>query len=177
MRGAAAGVIALLTITTACARAPSSGLIEYRDSERGFVVWYPAGWTRAGDLTGRVTRFVPPRFAGTPEAASEFILVLTMPSASRLDETGRRRAVFSLLPIHGVSAFQRDGRTNGTATWERFEVTGASGEVEWASLGLVAAADARYYLLVCAKPLAQWRTGQQQCQHVIATFQAGALTQ
>ncbi len=165
----------IVAVVSACGRMAEPALVDYRDPRTGFLVRYPAGWTITADPSGMTVRFVPPAFAQTSEAAPEFILVVTKPSESRLDEAGRRRAVFTLVPVHGVAGFQRDARSTGTMPWDRFEVTGASGSVEWASIGLVVAGDAGFHLVVCAKPLAQWRTGQKQCAQVIASFQPGSL--
>jgi len=170
------GLIAgFLMIGSACMRTAEPIMVDYRDPHSGFVVRYPQDWNRTIDPGGTVVRFVPPGSAQAPEASPEFILVVTNPSATRLDEAARRRVVFTMLPVHGVSLFQRDGRTTSTFDWDRFEVTGATGDVEWASMGLLVAGDAAFHLVVCAKPLAQWRTGQHQCAQVIASFVPGAL--
>jgi hypothetical protein len=165
-----------LMIGSACIRTAEPLLVDYRDPHTGFVVRYPQGWTTTTNPDGTVARFVPPAASQFPEVSPEFILVATHPSATRLDEAARRRVVFTMLPIHGVSLFQRDGRTTSTADWDRFEVTGATGDVEWASIGLLVAGDAAFHLVVCAKPLTQWRTGQHQCIQVITTFVPGALS-
>ncbi len=171
----AAGLGILALIETACGRPLPPALVEYRDARSGFVLYYPTGWTRTGDEAGTVVRFVPPALSRRPEAASEFILVVTMPSAGRLDEAGIRRTVFTLLPVYGVSEFQQDLKAGTNVVRYRFEVTGTSDDVEWASLGIIVAGDARFHVLVCAKPLTQWRVGQQQCGQVLAGFQAGNL--
>lgn len=165
----------IMVVVSACGRMSEHALVDYRDPRIGFLVRYPAGWTITSDPSAMTVRFVPPAFAKDSEAAPEFILVVTEPSQSRLDEAGRRRAVFTLVPVHGVAGFQRDARSTGTMPWDRFEVTGAAGSVEWASIGLVIAGDAGFHVVVCAKPLDQWRTGQRQCTQVIASFQPGSL--
>lgn len=175
MRASAAVLVVIMTGVSSCGWMGEPALVDYRDPHTGFVVRYPEGWTTAADPAGTAVRFVPPAFAQTPDAAPEFVLVATRPSGSRLDETGRRQAVFTMVPVHGVSEFQRDPRSTAARIWERFEVTGASGNVEWASVGLVVAGDAGFHLVVCAKPLTQWRVGQKQCAQVIASFQPGTL--
>jgi len=167
-------VVAFAVVISACGRTAEPALVDYRDPRTGFFVRYPAGWIQTGEPRGIGLRFVPPAFATAPDGAPEFILVLTRPSETRLDEAARRQAVFALLPVHGVAAFQREGRSTATTIWDRFEVTGASGSVEWASLGVVVAGDTGYYLVVCAKPLSEWRTGQKQCAKVIADFEPGS---
>src|SRR2546425_184415 len=130
------------------------------------------GGGRSRHCSGEASTFVPPDRA--PEAG-EFILVVTRPTDAQLDDAAIRRAVFEQLSIHGVSGFQQDARTTPRVRWYKFEVTGSSGGAEWASVGAVSAGDARYHLIVCAKPLAQWRDGQKQCDQVVKTFQPGPL--
>lgn len=161
------GVAAVLA--TACGR-PAPPLVEYRDPDGAFAVRHPAGWTsvRSGDRW----RTGPPPAGGIANPA-EFVLVVTRPAEGQLDDPAIRQVVFELLPIHGVSGFQQDGRTTPAVRWYKFEVTGAAGEQEWASVGAVASGAARYYVVVCAKPLAKWRDGQRQCDEVIRSFQPG----
>jgi len=161
--------IASVLILAACAR-PQSPLTEFHDPEFGFTVRYPPGW--ASIRRAEAVWFVPPD--RTPEAG-EFIQVVTRPADAQLDNAAIRRAVFEQLSIHGVSGFQQDARTTQRVRWYKFEVTGSSGGLEWASVGAVSAGDARYHLIVCAKPLAQWRDGQRQCDEVVKTFQPGPL--
>ncbi|HVH31954.1 MAG TPA: hypothetical protein VNA31_09900 [bacterium] len=167
MKGWAA--IASVLLVAACARPPAP-LTEFHDPEHGFTVRYPSGWTPL--YRTEAVWFVPPDRA--PEAG-EFILVVTRLSLGQLDDAAIRRAVFEQLSIHGVSGFQQDARTTQRVRWYKFEVTGSSGGPEWASVGAVSAGDARYHLVVCAKPLAQWRDGQKQCDEVVKTFQPGPL--
>lgn len=168
-------VAAFATVGVACSRTAVTVLRDYQDPQTGFIVRYPQDWAVATDPGSMIVRIVPPTFAKTPETASEFILVTTRRTTTRLDEAARRQAVFSLLPIHGVSLFQRDARSSPAQAWDRFEVTGATGDLEWASIGLIIAGDEAFHIVVCAKPLAQWRTGQHECAQVITTFQPGAL--
>lgn len=149
--------------------------MDYRDPQTGFAVRYPQGWTIIAPPNSSLVRFVPPAASQSAQESPEFILVQTYPLTARLDEAAKRRVTFSRLPVHGVSLFQRDGRTTSTVDWDRLEVTGTTGNVEWASIGLLVAGDAAFHLVVCAKPFAQWRTGQRQCAQVIGTFTPGAL--
>jgi hypothetical protein len=160
---------ALVMIIAGCGRAVP--LVEYRDPEHGFAVLHPAGWTvsRSSDVWEAA-----PVAGGAGESA-EFVLVATRTSDGRLDDTTIRQAVFTLLPVHGVSGFQQDGRTAGDMLWYKFEVTGASAGREWASVGAVAAGPARYHVVVCAKPLTRWRNEQKQCDEVVRSFQPGDL--
>ena len=101
--------------------------------------------------------------------------MFTVTSEGGATEASLRRIVFALLPIHGVSGFQQDPRTTADTLWFKFEVTGSSGGVEWASIGVAAAGAARTQVAVCAKPLPAWREGQKQCDEVIRSFQPGSL--
>lgn len=170
MRTWAAAVSVLLL--TACARTAPVVLTEFRDSDLGFTVRRPQTWTEVHRDDG--VWFVPSGADRVPETA-EFILVVTRPSAGRLDDPAIRRVVFELLPIHGVSGFQQDARTTDQVLWYKFEVTGSSGGQEWASVGVVAAGQTRYQIAICAAPLSQWRDGQKQCDQVVKTFQPGNL--
>lgn len=163
--------IAVLLIS-ACGPRPPAPLVEFRDSARGFVVRHPPDWTAAP--RDDTVWFVPRNADRIPEIA-EFIVVVSRASTKKLDDADVRRAVFDFLPIHGVSGFQQDARTTAQILWYKFEVTGASGGEEWASVGAVTAGDARYHVVVCAKPLSQWRNGQKQCDEVVRTFQPGDL--
>jgi predicted Zn-dependent protease len=161
--------IASVFIVAACTRPPAP-LTEFHDPEYGFTVRYPPGWVPI--RRAEAVWFVPPDHA--PEEG-EFILVVTRSADAQLDDAAIRRAVFEQLSIHGVSGFQQDTRTTQRVRWYKFEVTGSSGGPEWASVGAVSAGDARYHLVVCAKPLAQWRGGQKQCDEVVRTFQPSPL--
>ncbi len=161
--------IASVFIVAACTRPPAP-LTDFKDPEYGFTVRYPLGWVSVRRT--EAVWFVPSNRG--PEAG-EFILVVTRPAEAQLDDAAIRRAVFEQLSIHGVSGFQQDARTTPRVRWYKFEVTGSSGGPEWASVGAVSAGDARYHLVVCAKPLAQWRDGQKQCDEVVKTFQPGLL--
>lgn len=173
-RRSLAAVLACALIIAACRQRGAAPLAEQRDTETGFAVRVPSDWTRTAADDGRQTRFVPP---GTtrPDAASEFIAVFVADAPGPLDEVGVRRLVFSTLPIHGVSGFVQDPRSSRTARWDKFEVTGSSGGVDWASVGVVVSGAATTYLVVCAKPFDKWRDGQKLCDETIRTFQPGRL--
>jgi hypothetical protein len=165
--------VALLSLLLiACARTPAP-LVEFHDDESGFTVRHPLGWPqiRYGDAVW----LVPPAAVGQFPAVGEFIVVVTRPAIGKLDDTAMRRAVFDLLSIHGVSGFQQDARTTEVLRWYKFEVTGSSGGPEWAAVGTVSAGNTGYHIVVCAKPLPQWRDGQKQCDEVVKTFQPGPL--
>jgi len=176
--GVRLGIVTLAAVVlfaVACGQSGEASLVDYRDPRSGFVVRHPARWIISADPTRSLLWVVPPAFAQEPATAPEFILVLTRAATAQLDEAGRREALFTLVSIHGVSEFRRDARATPTLFWDRFEVTGASGTIEWASAGVVVTGDRGFHVLVCAKPFAQWRTGQQQCAEVVATFQPGPL--
>lgn len=120
-------------------------------------------------------RFVPSVNAERSSSVPEFVLVQTSPSNGILSDGDIRRAVFALLSVHGVSGFQQDARTSPNVLWYKFEVTGATEGIEWASVGAVASGPRRYHIAVCAKPLERWRNGQKQCDEVIRSFQPGTL--
>ena len=155
----------------ACAPSAPAGLVEVHD-ERGFTVRYPQRWTQV--RRDDAVWFVPAGADRIPDIA-EFIVVVTRASAGRLDDPAIRRTVFELLPVQGVSGFQQDTRTTTETLWYKFEVTGASGGQEWASVGVLVSGAARYHVVVCAKPLLKWRDGQKQCDEVVRRFQPGDL--
>ena len=154
----------------ACTAPAPAILIETHD-ERGFTVRHPEKWT---EVRRDEAVWFAPDADRVPDVA-EFIVVATRASSGKLDDTAIRQVVFNLLPIQGVSGFQQDARTNAQALWYKFEVTGASAGQEWASVGVLVSGEARYHVVVCAKPLRQWRDGQKECDAVIRTFQPGNL--
>lgn len=166
-------LLAFALVAAGCQTSGPAPLAERRDETSGFVVQVPSDWTGVSTNEGKAVRYVPPGAA--PETSSEFIAVFVNEVPGPLDEPGVRRLVFSSLPIHGVSGFLQDPRSTPTARWDRFDVTGSSGGVEWASVGAVVSGAARSYLVVCAKPFEKWRDGQKQCDEVIKTFQPGKL--
>ncbi|MGH2361023.1 MAG: hypothetical protein ACRDGM_10865 [bacterium] len=152
----------------------STRMEQEQDSRFGFTITRPAGWIRVEEGQTMV-RFVPPAHAERSTSAPEFVLVQTSPSDGVLNDGAIRRAVFSLLSIHGVSGFQPDPRTSPDVLWYKFEVTGATEGTEWASVGVVVSGSRQYQIAVCAKPLERWRDGQKQCDEVIRSFQHGTL--
>jgi hypothetical protein len=162
--------ILIVTFAAACSRPPAPALVEYRDARHGFALRRPAQWQHdPGAMAGEV-RFVPP---GAPRSPGEFISVFTLPAAGPPTEAALRRAVFGLLPIHGVSGFQQDPRTTPQALWHKFEVTGTTDGVEWASVGVVVGTRERTQIAICATPLTAWREGQKVCDEVIRSFRTG----
>lgn len=163
-------VVCVGLLLGACTASAPAVLIEAHD-ERGFTIRYPQKWTQV--RRDEAVWFVP-EADRVPDVA-EFIVVVTRASSGKLDDAGIRRVVFNLLPIQGVSGFRQDARTTAQALWYKFEVSGASAGQEWASVGVLVSGEARYDVVVCAKPLRQWRDGQKQCDEVIRTFQPGNL--
>lgn len=171
-------VMCIALVSTACARTPTAPtLVEYRDEQYGFLIRQPSGWQRTSRGEGATLWIVPPELGEQPEEAAEFIVVFTEPVRGKPDDAEIRRVVFSLLPVHGVSGFLQDTRTTAETVWYKFEVTGTSNGVEWASVGVVTAGPARLHMAVCAKPLGKWREGQKQCDEVVRSFQPGKLSE
>lgn len=168
-------LMAAVALGSGCTRDGRQALLEFTDARTGFIVRHPQQWARVEADDGTVVRFVPPGLAARAAEAAEFIAVFTTPSARKLTDPEIRRTVFTLLPVHGVSGFLQDARTTPAVLWYRFEVTGSTAGTEWASVGVVTAGARRAHVAVCAKPLDQWRTGQQQCDEVVRTFQPGNL--
>jgi hypothetical protein len=161
-------------IAGGCQAAPSvPAFTEHRDERAGFTIRIPGGWMEPSLPTGGPeVRFVP---RGEEAQSAEFISVFTVPAEGAPSESEIRRQVFGLLPVHGVSGFQRDPRTTADVLWYRFELTGSSGSTEWALVGVAAAGPARMQIAVCAKPLESWRGGQTQCDEVVRSFVPGDL--
>lgn len=169
-------IIALLA--AGCARGRGEALEPYTSERYGFTVQRPAGWHLVETDDGRRAWFLPaPVPPGqTPEtSATEFVVVMTRPEAGPLPESEVRRLAMSLLPMHGVSGFQRTPAGTDTEVWYRFELTGSTRGAEWASLGLLVTGLGRIYYLVCASPLATWRERQKVCEAVIRSFAPGDL--
>ena len=173
MKTAALLLVAAI-IAGGCQAAPSApSFTEHRDRRTGFTIRLPGGWTETSlPAGGPEARFVP---RGEGAQSAEFISVFTVPIEGTPSESEIRRQVFGLLPVHGVSGFQRDPRTTAAVLWYRFELTGSSGSTEWALVGLAAAGRARMQIAVCAKPLESWRQGQKQCDEVVRSFVPGDL--
>lgn len=163
-------VIAAVVLAGGCSRPPAApAFVDYRDEETGFIVRHPGGWVRDPMSGPREVRFVPAGAEGRPPA--EFVSIFTIPAEGSPNESTLRRTVFNLLPIHGVSGFQQDPRTTTEVLWFKFDVTGSSNGVEWASTGVATADSSRTQVAICAKPLPAWRQGQRQCDEVIRSFQ------
>lgn len=166
---------ALVLTAAGCQSRAALALEEERDARSGFTIKRPAGW--AGVAEGETTvRFVPQADALRSTLAAEFIVVYTFPADRTLQDAEIRRQVFSLLPVHGVSGFQQDPRTTPEVLWYKFEVTGSTEGVEWASVGVVTSGPKRFHIAVCAKPLSRWRDGQKLCDAVMRSFRPGDLS-
>jgi hypothetical protein len=164
----------LVIVVSACQQRASIRFEEVQDPRFGFTVKNPVGWVRVEE-SETLVRFVPRADAERSTSSPEFVLVQTSPAEGILTDGDMRRAVFALLSVHGVSGFQQDARTSPDILWYKFEVTGATDGIEWASVGVVASGARRYHIAVCAKPLERWRDGQKQCDEVIRSFQPGDL--
>lgn len=161
-------VILALVLAAGCSRqAAGPAFVDYRDEQTGFTLRSPGGWVRDPATGPGEVRLVPPEEDRSP---AEFISVFTVPAEGRPTEDALRRLVFGLLPIHGVSGFQQDPRSTAGVLWFKFEVTGSSAGIEWASTGVAAADTSRAQVAVCAKPLRAWREGQKECDEVIRSF-------
>jgi hypothetical protein len=128
---------------------------------------------------GRRTWFLPrPLPEGqTPESqATEFIVVMAEERSGPLSEGEIRRLAMTLLPMHGVSGFQRTDQTTDTIAWYRFELTGSTAGTEWASMGFLVSGTAELRYLVCAAPLPRWREQQKLCDESLRSFKPGDLT-
>lgn len=171
MRVVLAVAMTLALLTVACTRQPQTpALVEYHDPETGFTIRHPQGWPMT--TAGPEARFAP----ADPQSVGEFVSIFTVPVSREPSEMEIRRQVFGLLPIYGVSGFQQDPRTTPQTLWFKFEVTGSTGGVEWASVGVAAAGKARLQIAVCAKPLRRYREGQKQCDEIIRSFRPGTLS-
>lgn len=165
-----AGVIVFASLTLACARQPQTvPLVEYTDPDAGFAIRYPQGWTKT--TAGSEIRFAP----ADAQTDGEFVSIFTVPASGGRSEMEIRRQVYALLPIYGVSGFQQDPRTTPDTLWMKFEVTGSTRGVEWASVGVAAAGSARLQIAVCAKPLQRYRQEQKQCDEIARSFRPGNL--
>lgn len=173
----------LFVIAGACSRTPP--LESFTSEKAAFTIAYPQGWAIVrGPADDRVW-FVPtsgarPGDISDPTAtlphlsSAEFLLVFTQRSPGPFSDDEVRREGLRLLPIHGVSGFRRFKEEAGRV-WHRFEVTGASTQDEWASVGLFVAGAKGFHYVVCAKPLPRWRDGQRQCDEILKTFRPGDL--
>jgi hypothetical protein len=172
--------LGLLLFVAGCARARPQALEPYTSALYGFTVAKPSHWTRMDTAEGRHAWFLPAPLAvgETPEtSATEFIVVMTQDTAGPLPEFEIRRLALSLLPMHGVSGFQRTPASTDQVVWYRFELTGSTGGTEWASLGLLVSGPKRLQYLVCAGPLPTWRDRQKTCDEVLKSFRPGNLVE
>ena len=106
----------------------------------------------------------------------EFIVVMTRADPGPLPEHEVRRLAMTLLPMHGVSGFQRTEASTELVVSYRFELTGSTRGREWASVGVLITGPQRLHYLVCAAPLAEWRTRQRLCDQVLRSFKPGDLS-
>jgi hypothetical protein len=154
-------------------------LASYVSPQFGYTVPHPAAWHRVETDGGRRVWFLPqaPPAAQPPEqTAVDFLVVMTRDDPGPLPEIDVRRLAMSLLPMHGVSGFQRAPRGNEEIAWYRFELTGATGGREWASVGLLVTGPKRLHYVVCAGALERWRTAQKVCDEVLRGFVPGDLS-
>lgn len=172
----ALAVAALLAAS--CGR-PGSTLRPYTSERFGFVITTPSTWSRVETQDGQRQWFLPaaPPAGALPEtAAAEFIVVMSLDQPGPLLESEVRRLAMSLLPMHGVSGFQRMATSTAEVAWYRFELTGSTGAREWASIGLLVSGPRRLHYVVCAAPLSAWRARQKMCNDVLRSFVPGPQT-
>jgi hypothetical protein len=172
-------LLSLLIVFAGCTRAQPHRLEPYTSATHGFTMSRPSGWQQTNTDEGRRLWFLAGPLAPgqTPEtAATEFIVVMTQETAGPVPEPEVRRLAMSLLPMHGVSGFQRTPAGTDQTVWYRFELTGSTRGTEWASLGLLITGPARLHYVVCAGPLPTWRDRQKTCDEVLRTFTPGDLT-
>jgi hypothetical protein len=168
-----------LILAAACSTGQSQALEPFNSDAHGFTVSHPSSWQRVDTDDGRRAWFVPtlPPQGESPESqATEFIVVMTRAEPGPLSESEVRRLAMSLLPMHGVSGFQRTPASTDAVAWYRFELTGSTGGTEWASLGMLITGPQRLHYLVCAGPLETWRDRQKLCDEVLRSFKPGDLT-
>jgi len=163
-----------------CARTARTDAVQpYTSDRHGFTIERPGSWRPIETDEGRRIWFVPtPVPPGeTPEtSATEFIVVMTRPELGPLPENDVRRLAMSLLPMHGVSGFQRTDASTTQVVWYRFELTGSTRGREWASVGVLVTGAQRLQYAVCAAPLAEWRDRQKLCDRVLHSFTPGDLS-
>ncbi|MGQ0568471.1 MAG: hypothetical protein ACT4P5_02910 [Armatimonadota bacterium] len=167
-------------LVAACARTPRLSLETYTSSVHGFVISRPSSWPRVETDQGRRVWFRPAEGPAdeSPEAqATEFVVVMSQPADGPLPEGEVRRLAMTLLPMHGVSGFQRTPGSTEAEIWYRFELTGSTRGSEWASLGLLVTGRRRLHYVVCAAPLPSWRERQKLCDDVLRSFKPGDLAQ
>jgi hypothetical protein len=166
----------VLLMLAGCTRSAPLPLETYSSERYGFSLSVPTGWQRVETDQGRRTWFLPrPLPDGqTPEGqATEFIVVMAEERPGPLSEGEIRRLAMTLLPMHGVSGFQRTDQTTDTMAWYRFELTGSTAGAEWASMGFLVSGKAQIRYLVCAAPLPRWREQQKLCDQILRSFKPG----
>lgn len=169
---------AIVALSAGCARPAQPTIEPYTSDRHGFAIARPAAWHRIETDEGRRVWFLPaaPASGESPEThATEFLVVMTQPAAGPLPEGEVRRLAMSLLPMHGVSGFQRTAASTETVVWHRFELTGSTRGTEWASLGLLVSGPRRLHYVVCAAPLPVWRERQKRCDEAVRSFVPGDL--
>jgi hypothetical protein len=173
-------VLILLSAISGCARDRPQPLATYTSGAHGFTVARPAAWERAETDDGRRVWFLPatPPAGEDPEGhATEFVVVMTLEEPGPLPEAHVRQMALTLLPMHGVSGFVRTPESTEEVVWYRFELTGSTRGIEWASLGLLVTGPSRLHYAVCASPLATFRERQRICADVLRSFKPGDLKQ
>lgn len=172
-------VIAAGVAAAGCGLSQRPALETYTSERHGFAISRPAPWHRAQSEDGDRIWFLaePPAPGETPDAyATEFIVIMTREASGPLPEYEVRRLAMSLLPMHGVSGFQRTPASTDAVAWYAFELTGSTRGTEWASLGLLVTGPRRMHYVVCAGPLPVWRDRQKLCDEVVRSFRPGDLT-
>lgn len=171
-------LLAAAAVAAGCGGRETRRLTSYVSPQFGFTVSHPAAWHRVDAEGGRRVWFLPqalPEGQAPELAAVDFLVVMTRDDPGPLPEPEVRRLAMSLLPMHGVSGFQRTHSSDQVA-WYRFELTGATAGREWASVGLLVTGPKRLHYVVCAGALARWRTEQKVCDEVLRGFTPGDLT-
>lgn len=173
------GLVVVVALAAGCGRGRADALTVYASDRYGFSVNRPSGWHLVESDEGRSIWFLPaPLPPGQiPEAtATEFVVVMTRVEKGPIPESEVRRLAMTLLPMHGVSGFQRRSDNSAAVDWYRFELTGSTRGAEWASMGILVTGARRTIYLVCASPLATWRERQKVCEEVLRSFVPGDLT-
>lgn len=174
-------IVAVLVTAGAagCRRTAPETLEPYTSERHGFTITRPSSWQRVESEEGNRIWFLPeaPAAGETPElTATEFVVIMTRAEAGPLPEGEVRRLAMSLLPMHGVSGFQRTAESTDQVVWYRFELTGSTRGREWASVGLLVTGPQRLHYTVCASPLTEWSAKQKRCDAVLRSFRPGDLS-
>jgi hypothetical protein len=153
-------------------------MVPYASDAHGFELARPGAWQRVDTDDGRRVWFLPtaPPAGESPETwATEFLVIMSRPDPGPLSEGEVRRLALTLLPMHGVSGFQRTSEDGAPVTRYRFELTGSTRGTEWASLGLLITGPRGLHYVVCAAPLTVWRDRQRVCDEALRSFVPGDL--